>query len=52
VALGVLNWFIIAIAFLMNTGEMYAAIKGLLNVFNHPKVKINGPFTCADNDIF
>jgi hypothetical protein len=40
------------IALLMNTGRMYAALKGLLNVFNDPKVNINGRFTCADNSIF
>lgn len=50
-ALAALNWIIIAIA-LMNTGGIYAALKGLLNVFNDPKVNINGPFTCEDNGIF
>lgn len=44
------HYFIIAAAAFLNVAGMWAAVEGLIVLFN--TTDINGPFTCADNSLF
>lgn len=50
--LTVVNVLIIVQTLFMNGAGLWAAITGLVDIFNDPGVKIRGAFTCADNSIF
>ncbi|KAF2646503.1 hypothetical protein P280DRAFT_387238 [Massarina eburnea CBS 473.64] len=51
IAVAVLNVIIMIMVVFMNGPGLYASIAALLEVFNDPTQKVNGPFTCADNSI-
>jgi len=50
--LSVLNFLIICMALFMNVGGLYAAISGLLDIYENDGNGIRGSFTCANNAIF
>ncbi|EEY16039.1 amino acid transporter [Verticillium alfalfae VaMs.102] len=52
ISLFVLNVLIIVMSLFMNSAGMWAAIMGLLDVFNNEENEIRGPFTCANNALF
>ncbi|CRK44365.1 N amino acid transport system protein like [Verticillium longisporum] len=52
ISLFVLNVLIIIMSLFMNSAGMWAAIMGLLDVFNNEENEILGPFTCANNALF
>ncbi|KAH6697331.1 amino acid transporter [Plectosphaerella plurivora] len=52
IALTIVNALIILQALFMNTAGTWAAIVGLVDIFNDPEYAIERPFTCADNSIF
>jgi hypothetical protein len=51
-ALAVLNYSILAMTLFLNAGGLYTSLTALINIYNDPDSKLNGPFTCADNSIF
>lgn len=51
-SLSVLNLLIICMALFMNVGGLYAAISGLLDIYENDGNGIRGSFTCANNAIF
>lgn len=52
IALAVVNYGILGLTLFLNIGGLYTSLKALIDVFNAPDSKLNGPFTCADNSIF
>ncbi|KAM0326131.1 hypothetical protein ACHAQA_006724 [Verticillium albo-atrum] len=51
-SLFVVNVLIIVMSLFMNSAGMWAAVMGLLDVFNNEENEIRGPFTCANNALF
>lgn len=51
-SLTVINALIILQSLFMNGAGLWAAITGLLDIFNNDEGEIKGVFTCADNSIF
>ena len=52
IALAAVNYAIILMTLFLMIGGLYTSLKALLDVFNDPNSKLNGPFTCGDNSIF
>lgn len=52
ISLTIINSLIIIMALFMNTAGTWAAVVGLIDIFNDPDTGIERPFTCADNSIF
>jgi amino acid permease len=52
IALAVVNYAIILMTLFLMIGGLYTSLKALIDIFNDPNSKLNGPFTCGDNSIF
>ncbi|KAJ6437246.1 amino acid transporter [Purpureocillium lavendulum] len=50
--LAVVNALLILQSLFMNGVGLWAAVQGLIDIFNDKENKIGGAFTCADNSIF
>jgi hypothetical protein len=47
-----LHWLLIACSAFLCVAGMWAAIEGLIKLFNGPTSTVHGPFTCVDNSLF
>ena len=52
IPLAIVSVLLIMQALFMNGVGLWAAITGLINIFNDKENKIGGSFTCADNSLF
>ena len=52
IALAVVNYAILGLTLFLNVGGLYTSLKALIDIFNDPNSRLNGPFTCSDNSIF
>lgn len=52
VCLTIINFLIILMSLCMNSAGLWAAITGLIDIYQNENNKIKGSFTCANNGIF
>lgn len=51
-SLAVANYAILGLTLFFNSAGMYAAVTGLVTIFNDSANEVDGPFTCGDNSLF